>query len=603
MPWDMERTTQYVEFPHAIDWYYCLNGDPEYAYQMNRQHYLLSMAQAYHLSGEEKYARGCIDIWNDWMDRVPRDKGGAPWRTLEVGLRCEYWTKAMALLQGSQAVDEAFVAKYRHSLQDHIEVLQQGYVPHHTLSNWGVIQDHGLFAAALESGQTDLAVQTLHRMYRQAEMQLMADYVHWEQSCTYHNEVLLCFQDALLRARQHGVEVEESFVARVHAMARVNIAWCRPDRTQPPIGDSDDVSLQGVMTQSAYLFKDAQLKYLGYGVLDYDTVWTVGEQGAQAYAELQAQCPEQTAYALTDSGNYIARSDWSEKADYLMFRNGYTGGGHAHEDKLSMLYVCDGEDVLVDSGRYTYVWGKERAYFKGASAHNTASVDGRHALRSIGWGYTHLSPELRLPMRQEGDVVQMSGVHMGYAAHGHGVIVGREVLWLRPDVILVFDDFRARGLHRYRLHWNFVPQGRIQLKDNVCYFDGTHTRVGLYPIGSKLRSACGMYSKHYNCKCSCPKVVADRFAWGDAHLATAIVALRDRQVEQVRVQTVPLTYANNGRSVPDKVAQGLRIVIEQDVYTVIRTHRECMRVICAGELASAARCTVFCNGERIYVAW
>ncbi|WP_278278185.1 heparinase II/III domain-containing protein [Blautia argi] len=62
--------------------------------------------------------------------------------------------------------------------------------------------------------------------------------------------------------------------------------------------------------------------------------------------------------------------------EYLHFRNGCQGGGHGHNDKLHIDVVCQGEDVLVDSGRYSYNFEQEnRIWLKSAHAHNTILVD------------------------------------------------------------------------------------------------------------------------------------------------------------------------------------------------------------------------------------
>ena len=54
-PRDMERTESTVDFGKKIDWYYKLNGDEEFMFQLNRHGYLIQLGQAYYLTGDEKY--------------------------------------------------------------------------------------------------------------------------------------------------------------------------------------------------------------------------------------------------------------------------------------------------------------------------------------------------------------------------------------------------------------------------------------------------------------------------------------------------------------------------------------------------------------------
>ena len=75
---------------------------------------------------------------------------------------------------------------------------------------------------------------------------------------------------------------------------------------------------------------------------------------------------------LEESGNYYVRSSWECDGEYLHFRNGCLGGGHGHNDKLHLDVVSEGEDVLVDAGRYQYTYHEEnRIWLKSAYAHNT----------------------------------------------------------------------------------------------------------------------------------------------------------------------------------------------------------------------------------------
>lgn len=143
-------------------------------------------------------------------------------------------------------------------------------------------------------------------------------------------------------------------------MAYVNYKWKRPDHTQFTQGDSDATDLRDQITAGAYVLNDSVLKSGGYEILDYDSVWRFGWKACRDYADMEAQAPDFVSVQLPFGGNYYFRSGWSEKASLLHFHCGETGGGHGHADKLHVDLVIRGEDVLVDSGRYTYVDGPDR---------------------------------------------------------------------------------------------------------------------------------------------------------------------------------------------------------------------------------------------------
>ena len=83
------------------------------------------------------------------------------------------------------------------------------------------------------------------------------------------------------------------------------------------------------------------------------------------------------------------------------------GGGHGHNDKLHIDVVSEGEDVLVDAGRYQYTYHKKnRIWLKSAYAHNTLLVDNKDFMEyTDAWGSEYAAPELRISPIQKARVV------------------------------------------------------------------------------------------------------------------------------------------------------------------------------------------------------
>lgn len=176
-------------------------------------------------------------------------------------------------------------------------------------------------------------------------------------------------------------------------MAYANLAWMRPDHRQIIMGDSDDMDLRDYMSIAAYLLKDPVLKFGGFKELDFESLWDVGVNGAAEYSRMECRKPDFVSAALEDSGNYYIRSSWNEDGDLLHFHCGTMGAGHGHSDKLHVDLILGGEDILTDSGRYTYVMDRGRFEFKDPDAHNTVTVDGEflHSVRIPGNALSFLS--------------------------------------------------------------------------------------------------------------------------------------------------------------------------------------------------------------------
>ena len=122
MPWDLERTTESMKFEGKINWLYKLNGDPEFTYQLNRHRYFIDLAESYYFTNDLKYVVKIKELMIDWIDNVPSTAPLA-WRTLETGLRGEYWTHAMNLVKDSGVFEREDIEKYKKSLDEQARFL------------------------------------------------------------------------------------------------------------------------------------------------------------------------------------------------------------------------------------------------------------------------------------------------------------------------------------------------------------------------------------------------------------------------------------------------------------------------------------------------
>ncbi|MGH0052548.1 MAG: heparinase II/III family protein, partial [Sphaerochaetaceae bacterium] len=202
--WDMEQTSQPVVFPNRIDWLYQPADDNEWVYAFNRMRFWIALGQAYALTGNEQYAQTFASQLCDWVTNIKRSDStcAKAWRSIEAGLRMEYWTKAMQYFKESPAVTEEVLEIFISSIAEHAEFLYSVWDSYHLMSNWGVLENHGLFLAALALPKSEISEnyyrESLRRLALEIEIQVYDDGVHWEQSSMYHNEVLHCFLDVVL---------------------------------------------------------------------------------------------------------------------------------------------------------------------------------------------------------------------------------------------------------------------------------------------------------------------------------------------------------------------------------------------------------------------
>jgi len=142
------------------------------------------------------------------------------------------------------------------------------------------------------------------------------------------------------------------------------------------------------------------------------------------------------------------------------------GAGHGHSDKLHVDLVLGGEDVLMDGGRFTYVYGDDRREFKDPTGHNTDTVDGRlFTVTSGTWEYSKMCQ----PVRQHYYACErcefVQAGHLGYIDLPDGVFVNRKVIWIKPDIYIIADELYSGGQHDYRQYWHFNSRGQTMLSE------------------------------------------------------------------------------------------------------------------------------------------
>lgn len=583
LPWDMEQTQIPVQFDGAIDWQYQPDDDPEFTYQLNRHRYWVCLGQAYAVTGDEQYVRCYLAQLHDWIEKNPLDHNTkkTTWRTIEAGLRAEAWIKSMGYMAASPLVTDAVFAEFLTALKQHGEYLAAHDVPFSTKSNWGVLENSGLYAIGkvfeLDDSDCSFAQVAVRRLVRQLNTQIMDDGVHWEQSPMYHNEVLKCCLEVLRIADKTGDELPPVLAVKAQQMAIVNRIWQQPDGSQPAVGDSDVTDLRDVLTICAWQFRDPVLKSGGFERIDFEGIWDYGCDAAGSYAAMEKVMPETTSFWLKDSGNCYLRSGWQETADYLHLRCGSLGGGHGHFDKLHINLWFGGEEFFTDCGRYTYVDGDKRRELKGSLSHNTIVVDGQDYSRCIdSWDVAGLPLPVNAVYNRKGIFTLFGGGHLGYQEKG--IYLNRKVLAVGTKMILIMDEIFGSGTHSYRQQFHLPGSIAVEAAAGGWLLNGQHGAARIVCLSEEVtpvKEPC-LISRHYNQLESGNRIA---FEASDtktgAHFngfLTAVWAAEDESDDPVIITKVPVESPVSQRVLDDREAKAVKIDCGKHSYVVVFAH-------------------------------
>ena len=572
--WDMERTYEAVTFPGDIDWLHQPGDDSEWVFAFNRMRFWICLGQAYVLTADERYAQSFADQLCHWVINVKRSDPACAkaWRSIEAGLRMEYWTKAMQYFKDSPSITEEVIDLFIQSVDEHAQFLYSVWDSYHLMSNWGVLENHGLFLAslALPENETTKAYtnEALRRLALEIQIQVYDDGVQWEQSPMYHNEVAHDYLDVVLMAKRLYLQADPIIAEKTHQMCLAAMAWQKPDGTEPCMGDSDRIDQRDILSKGAYLFNDGTLKAHGYTHLDFDCIWDLGYEASKDYDRLPSLKDDTRLFVLSESGNAVVKdSDF-----YLRFHCGTLGAGHGHSDKLHIDLYANGEDVLVDAGRYTYVPKAERYEFKDSTAHNTTTVDKKNfTICKDSWECSKLSFPLAFRAVEKGRYSALQGSHQGYL--DVGVLPKRTIVVLSNSLILLCDAFYASAGHTYESYLHFNDSGSLSLGESGAVFKSAKNEVQI-----KTLSAHGVVqyvkgtrlSRHYNELKDNKTLVSEVSSEGFASLFTLIALNAGKAL----LQKVPV-YSNFKKTqFPVDWIEAVSISHSSEAYTVVFAHQE-----------------------------
>lgn len=583
LPWDMERTFIPYTFKDQIDWDYSANGDEEWTFMLARHRYMVCLGQAYSLTKDEKYALAFVRLCSDFIDHAPLTPASpkTTWRTIDSAIRIENWIKASIHMNDSIHFTTEFKDKLFTSLMEHGTYLHHYHDAFRTLSNWGVLQYNGLLLLGLfmpEHPLSESFIQTaLTHLATQAKIQVMDDGAHWEQSPMYHNEVLHCYLNVVHMAQVNHLELPAIILEKTKAMCYANLYWAKPNHHQVIQSDSDDTDVRDLITKGAYLFADPVLKFAGYDRLDFEAAWDLGLEAIKTYEELASTASAVTSIALSDSGNYYFRDSWEENANFMHFRCGTLGSGHGHADLLHIDLAAHGEDILIDSGRYTYLDTKERLALKSSSAHNTTTVDNLPFSECTdSWGYGHLAKYVKGDFITKGNYEMVSGSHLGYMTlPTGGIYTTRKVIYIKPDIFVIVDAFYGQGVHTYEEHFHFNNEGTLSV-DEAAIYTGQKAHAKLICVSPDVTSEvlASQLSKHYNKMEANQKVKFSRKGDGFTSMLCVISTDSVDTPSDFTASKVPVSFAGKGTLLRDDQVEALHITKGTKEYTVIICHNE-----------------------------
>lgn len=370
-------------------------GDIKYLWEPNRHHQLVTLAQAYALSGRRRYYDALAEQLESWFIACPYALGPNWASALEAAIRLANWAVAWQLVQ--PLADADLKARWLRSIYQHAHFVRHWFSAHSSANNHLIGEAAGLYVAALtwphwpemrEWGRHAKAI-----LEREALAQIAPDGVDREHAAWYHQVVLETLLVCLLAGRANGECFSPDFESRIEAMMDLIASLMDASGNVPMFGDADDscfVRLEPAAAASPYraslglgalLFRRGDFK-LKAGPLDDRARWLLGPRAVVQSQALESdvnRLPVRQSFA--QGGYFILGADLDTPAEIRAVVDagplGYTAiAAHGHADALSVTLSVCGREFLIDPGTYAYHSQERwREYFRGTAAHNTVRID------------------------------------------------------------------------------------------------------------------------------------------------------------------------------------------------------------------------------------
>jgi hypothetical protein len=229
-------------------------GDHKVIWELNRHQFLVTLGQAYWLSGDERYAEGALQLVDAWIDANP-PRIGINWASsLEIAFRALSWLWLLALVRGAGCLTPRRLVRMMDGLAlsaRHVERFLSTYFSPNTHLTGEAL---GLFAIGTLCPELRDAARWRARgaeiLDREVSRHVLPDGVYFERSTYYHRYTVDIYLHYLVLAQSTGAPMGNGVREAAERLLDHLMHITRPDGTIPLIGDDDGGRLLPLHSQA-----------------------------------------------------------------------------------------------------------------------------------------------------------------------------------------------------------------------------------------------------------------------------------------------------------------------------------------------------------------
>lgn len=415
----------------------------------------VSLAKSFRKTQKKEFYEAWQEKVESFIDQNPVEFGPHWLNAMEPAMRSIQWLRAYSIFiqsgafKNSPEFNKKFLLsliQHGHYIASHLEWTHRGRTNHYIADLVGLLA----LSVTLKDYQPALAWKELsvQELSREIERQTDPDGFHAEASTAYHHFVTELYTLVSLLDHQHQLGFSTRFYGRVKSMIQLDQVIRGGDNIDPRIGDDD----------SGYLFHPcADADFLSI-LFPY--------QNALKPPALDS------SFALKHSGIYILRNK-NTSIFVSCGPNGQEGvGGHAHNDKLSIVLHHLGRPIFVDAGTFTYSANIPlRNLFRSTRYHNVVQINELEQNDLSDWRCLRDRTRAKVTRWEDSaEKTVFQGEHTGFSSEGF--IHRREITLSKSiDRFQIIDEVQCEGSKEYtstlRLHVpSDISADKVLIKKN-----------------------------------------------------------------------------------------------------------------------------------------
>ena len=325
-------------------------------------------------------------------------------------------------------------------------------------SNWGVMVLSLKICCCLILRDYDSVGCLQNKLVCYLDKQIKKDGGHIENSFMYHSLILLNVLRCIHWSKKREYQLSQQIFDACKKMLNYSFHICDNQGIQIQYGDSDANNLN-------------TLHYIGAKILECNMINLYNPRSdTMLFWEF---CD--SINFNSDKQKYIRAKDFVFDSGVALVNRGHFSvfffnetsySSHNHADNCELVLYYHDIPILIDGGRFTYLNGDKRRYYRGPLCHNIAVID-----RGKVWETKYPNHFNEVPCNCVTDLKYINGfVHVfgKYEFKNDKSLMQRD-LFVSDDFIIIVDTSKKKGKHTMSSIFNFDSKIRIEKINNLTF--------------------------------------------------------------------------------------------------------------------------------------